>query len=139
MLIAIAPKRQPRLNRSMPLPTVEEGENLLVISFDGSAWVKRKSGAYNARSCGNFPNGPLWQLHQNMRWIEINTPEYRGLLLGFDLLDRQTRERIIICGDFNLVIRQMRGEIDCKAPGLQLLRHKAMQRLQSWPKHESYT
>ena len=30
----------------------------------------------------------------------------------------------------------MRGEIDCKAPGLQLLRHKAMQRLQSWPKHE---
>ena len=31
----------------------------------------------------------------------------------------------------------MRGEIDCKAPRLQLLRRKAMQRLQSWQNHES--
>ena len=30
----------------------------------------------------------------------------------------------------------MRGEIDCKAPGLQLLRHKAMEKLRSWPIHE---
>uniref|UniRef100_A0AAV1TTL0 RNase H type-1 domain-containing protein n=1 Tax=Peronospora matthiolae TaxID=2874970 RepID=A0AAV1TTL0_9STRA len=30
----------------------------------------------------------------------------------------------------------MRGEIDCKAPGLQLLRHKALEKLQSWPSHE---
>ena len=30
----------------------------------------------------------------------------------------------------------MRGEIDCKAPGLQLLRHKAMEKLRSWPKHD---
>ena len=43
---------------------------------------------------------------------------------------------MIICGDSNLVIRQMRGEIDCKAPGLQLLQHKAMEKLQSWPKHK---
>ena len=28
------------------------------------------------------------------------------------------------------------GEIDCKPPGLQLLRHKAMRRLQSWPENE---
>ena len=43
---------------------------------------------------------------------------------------------MIIYGDLNLVIRQMRGEIDCKAPGLQLLRHKAMEKLQFWSKHE---
>ena len=30
----------------------------------------------------------------------------------------------------------MRGEIDCKAPGLKLLRHKAMEKLLSWPIHE---
>ena len=30
----------------------------------------------------------------------------------------------------------MRGEIDCKAPGLQLLRHKALEKLRSWPNHE---
>ena len=60
------------------------------------------------------------------KFVITTPPKYRGLLLGFDLLADQTRGRIIICGDSNLVIRQMRGEIDCKAPGLQLLRHKAM-------------
>ena len=30
----------------------------------------------------------------------------------------------------------MRGEIDCKAPELQLLRYKAMEKLRSWPIHE---
>ena len=30
----------------------------------------------------------------------------------------------------------MRGEIDFKAPGLQLLRHKAMEKPRSWPIHE---
>ena len=34
ILIYIVPKRQPRLTVSMPPPTVEEGENLLAISFD---------------------------------------------------------------------------------------------------------
>ena len=68
--------------------------------------------------------------------LTVNEAEYRGLLLGFDLLADQARERIIICGDSNLVIRHMRGEIDCKAPGLQLLRHKAMEKLRSWPIHE---
>ena len=43
---------------------------------------------------------------------------------------------MIICGDSNLVIRQMRGEIDCMVPGLQFLRHRAMEKLRSWPAHE---
>ncbi|OWZ04049.1 reverse transcriptase [Phytophthora megakarya] len=30
----------------------------------------------------------------------------------------------------------MQGEMHCKAPGLQLLRQKALNRLRSWPKHE---
>ena len=55
------------------------------------------------------------------------------MLLRFDLLADRKRGRVIVCGDANLVIRQMRGEIDCKAPGLQLLRHKAMERFRSWP------
>ena len=42
----------------------------------------------------------------------------------------------IFCGDSNLVIRQMRGEIDCKAPGLQLIRHKAKEKHRLWPIHE---
>ena len=68
--------------------------------------------------------------------LTVNEAEYRGLLLSFDLLADQTRGCVINCGDSNLVIRQMREEIDCKAPGLQLLRHKAMEKLRSWPNHE---
>ncbi|CAI5722522.1 unnamed protein product [Peronospora farinosa] len=136
VLIAIAPRKQPRQTLSMPPPTVEEDESLLVVSFDGSARTKRKGGSYSAI---------IWKLPE---WtivaaaseyatdLKVNEAEYRGLLLGFDLLENQTRGRVIICGDSNLVIRQMRGEIDCKAPGLQLLRQKAMEKLRSWPIHE---
>jgi len=68
--------------------------------------------------------------------LTVNEAEYHGLLLCFDLLTRMDRGRIVICGDSNLVIRQMRGEIACKAPGLQLLRQKAMDRLSAWPQHD---
>ena len=47
MLIAIAPKKQPRQTISMS-PPVEEEENLWVASFDGSTRVKRKCGACSA-------------------------------------------------------------------------------------------
>ncbi|POM79560.1 Reverse transcriptase, partial [Phytophthora palmivora] len=46
------------------------------------------------------------------------------------------RKRVVFCGDSNLVIRQVRGEIECKAPGLTLLKQKALDRLKSWPDHE---
>ena len=50
--------------------------------------------------------------------LTVIEAQYRGLLLCFNLLTDQTRGRVIICEDSNLVIRHMRGEIDCKAPVL---------------------
>ncbi|POM65108.1 LOW QUALITY PROTEIN: Reverse transcriptase, partial [Phytophthora palmivora] len=47
ILISIAPRKQPRQVISMPPPTVEPSERLLVVSFDGSARVKRSGGAYS--------------------------------------------------------------------------------------------
>ncbi|ETL49211.1 hypothetical protein L916_01264, partial [Phytophthora nicotianae] len=100
------------------LPTVEQGEELIVVSIDGSARVKRGGGACNAI---------VWKLPE---WIvvaaeskylpdlTVNEAEYQGLLLGFHLLSSWDRGRLIICEDYNLVIRQMRGEIERKAPGL---------------------
>ena len=79
MLIAIAPKRQPRLTILMPPPTMEEGESLLVVSFDGSSRVKRKSGAYSAI---------VWKLSEwtfveaaseNAMDLTVYAAEYRGL------------------------------------------------------------
>ena len=48
MLIAIAPRKQPRKTISMPPPTVRHGEMLLVAIFDGSAYRKTNWGAYSA-------------------------------------------------------------------------------------------
>ncbi|CAI5732025.1 unnamed protein product [Peronospora farinosa] len=123
MLIAIAPRKQPRQTISMPPPTVEVGEDLLVVSFDGSARVKRKGGAYSA-IVWKLPEWTIVAAASEFATnLTVNEAEYRGLIFSLDLLADQTRGRVIICGDSNLVIRQMRGEIECKAPGLQLLRH----------------
>ncbi|POM79801.1 Reverse transcriptase, partial [Phytophthora palmivora] len=135
-LVAIAPRKQPRKNLSTPLPTIGPEEALLVASFDGSARTKRKGGAFSAI----IWKLPEWSILEAMsdysEDLTVNEAEYRGLLLCFDLLSARDRGRVVICGDSNLVIRQMRGEIDCKAPGLQLLRQKALDRLQSWPQHD---
>ncbi|POM75920.1 Reverse transcriptase [Phytophthora palmivora] len=135
-LIAIAPKKQSRQTITMSPPTVESNESLLTLSFDGSARAKRNGGAYSAIVW----KLPQWSILEAMseydNYLTVNEAESRGLLLCFELLETQDRGRIVICGDSNLVIRQMRGEIDCKAPGLQLLRRKAMDRLRSWPDHE---
>ena len=40
MLIAIAPRKQPKHIISMPTITVEEGESLWVVSFNGLARIK---------------------------------------------------------------------------------------------------
>ncbi|KAK1946066.1 Gag-Pol polyprotein [Phytophthora citrophthora] len=61
--------------------------------------------------------------------MTVNEPAYHGLILCLDLLADLGRGRLVICGDSNLVIRQMRVEIPCKAPALQLLREKAMGKL----------
>ncbi|GMF30958.1 unnamed protein product [Phytophthora fragariaefolia] len=135
-LTAIAPVKEPRQTIVLPPPTVEEDERLLVASFDGAARTKRSSGAYSAI---------IWRLPE---WtiisaasgyspdLTVNEAEYRGLLLGFDLLATMDRGRIVICGDSNLAIRQMRGDIACKAPGLQLLRRKALDQFSSWSNHD---
>ncbi|POM66393.1 Reverse transcriptase [Phytophthora palmivora] len=120
ILVSIAPRKQPRQVISMPPPTVEPDEKLLVVSFDGSARVKRSGGAYS---------GIVWSLSE---WtvisaaskykldLTVNEAEYHGLLLCLDLLSDMDRGRLIICGDSNLVIRQMRP----------------LEHLRSWPNHE---
>ncbi|ETO83121.1 hypothetical protein F444_02808 [Phytophthora nicotianae P1976] len=135
-LSSIAPWKQPRQLIPAVLPTVEQGKELLVVSFDGSARVKRGGGA-----CSTI----VWKLPE---WIVIaaepkylpdlmvNEAEYQGLLLGFDLLSSLDWVRLIICGDSNLVIRQMRSEIECKASGLTTLRRRALDQLRTLPAHE---
>ncbi|OWY99401.1 reverse transcriptase, partial [Phytophthora megakarya] len=122
-LISIAPNKEPRRKIQAPTPTVRSDENLYVASFDGSARVKRGGSAYRARS--GYAEG-----------LTVNEAEYHGLLLCLDLLEGTDPLRLMICGDSNLVIRQVRGEIDSKAAGLTLLRQKALDKLRIRPDHE---
>ncbi|OWZ04924.1 reverse transcriptase [Phytophthora megakarya] len=125
-LVAIAPKKQPRKMITMPPPTIEPDENLWVVSFDGSARVKRSGGAYSA-VVWKLPEWTVVEaMSEYMPDLTVNEAEYRGLILGFDLLSTLDRGRVVICGDSNLVIRQTQSEMDCKARGLQLLRQKAL-------------
>ncbi|GMF37957.1 unnamed protein product [Phytophthora fragariaefolia] len=138
ILTSIAPRKQPRQIISMPPPTVESDEELLVVSFDGSTRVKRGGGTFSA-IVWSLPDWTVISGALEYKTnLTVNEAEYHGLLLCFDLLAKQhvDQNRLVICGDSNLVIRQLRGEIEYKAPSLKLLRQKAMERLRSWPNHE---
>ncbi|OWZ02626.1 reverse transcriptase [Phytophthora megakarya] len=100
----IAPKMKPRRKIQAPIPTIGRDEDLYAVSFDGSARVSREARSGYAE------------------YLTVNKAEYHGLLLCLELLEDLDPRRLVICGDLNLVIRQGRGEINCKAPGLTLLR-----------------
>ncbi|POM64548.1 Reverse transcriptase, partial [Phytophthora palmivora] len=135
-LIQISPKKKPRQKIQTPIPVIQADEELYVVSFDGSARMKRGGGAY----CAVLWKLPEWTVIQARSAyaedLTVNEAEYHGLLLCLDLLSTVDRKRVVFCGDSNLVIRQVRGEIECKAPGLTLLKQRALDRLKDWPDHE---
>ena len=113
ILSAIAHKKQARQTIDLPNPTVESDEELYVMSFDGSARVKQGGGACSAIVW----RLPTWNIVESgskcLDTSTVNEAEYEGILLGFSLLKPSERRRLIICGDSNLVVRQMRGGIGC--------------------------
>ncbi|OWZ00104.1 LOW QUALITY PROTEIN: reverse transcriptase [Phytophthora megakarya] len=121
-LISIAPKKELRRKIQGPIPTIRRDEELYVISFDGSARVKRGGGTYSATLWKLLEWRVLKARSEHAEGLTVNEAEYHELLLCLDLLEDLDPRRLVIRGDSNLVIRQVRGEIDCKAPGLTLLR-----------------
>ncbi|KAE9007871.1 hypothetical protein PR001_g16859 [Phytophthora rubi] len=123
---------------SIPRPVVNIGEKVYVISFDGSAKAKREGGAFGAI----IWKLPGWTVEKAASGYDVdltvNEAEYRGLLLALDLLNGLDVQRLIVCGDSNLAIRQLRNEMDCKALGLQLLRKKCWDQLKTLPKVELF-
>ncbi|OWZ22129.1 reverse transcriptase [Phytophthora megakarya] len=135
-LAAVAPKKQPRQVIMAPEPTVELSEELTVVSFDGSARVKRGGGAYSA-FVWNLPEWTIITVSSAYATqMTVKEAEYHGLILYLDVLANCDRGRLVICVESNLVIRQMRGKIACKAPALQLLREEVKGKLSTWPQHE---
>lgn len=111
---------------------VEEDEILLEVSIDKYAWVKRKCGACSAIIL-KLPNSTIVATASEFATDQIvNEAEYKGIVLCFDLLINQTRGRLIIYGDSNLVITQTHGKIDCKASILRLSWRQAWKNRGSW-------
>ncbi|KAG3045819.1 hypothetical protein PC121_g21043 [Phytophthora cactorum] len=135
-LIKLALMKDPRRQVQAPIPTVEAHEELYVVSFDGSARMKRGGGAYSA-ILWKLPGWTVMKARSGYaESLTFNEAEYHGFLLGLELLQEVAPKRLVVCGDSNLVVRQVRGEIDCKAPGLTLLRRKVLDQLQKWPDHD---
>ena len=108
---------------------MEGHEELYVMSFDGSARVKQGVGSCSAVVWSL----PTWSIvsaaSKYLKVSTVNEAEYEGMLMGFILPDPLERRSLIICGDFNLVVRQMRGEIECKDSELTPLKVKALSNL----------
>ncbi|OWZ00335.1 hypothetical protein PHMEG_00028493 [Phytophthora megakarya] len=121
-LTEIAPRKEPKRRIQAPIPSVDRDEELWVISFDGSARVKRGGGAFSA-IVWSLPGWVVVKARSGyLESLTVNEAEYNGLILGLDMLESLDRRRLVVCGDSNLVIRQVPGEIDCKAPGETLLK-----------------
>ncbi|OWZ16418.1 reverse transcriptase [Phytophthora megakarya] len=131
-LIDIAPRKEHKRRIQTPIRTVYREEDLWVVGFDGLARVKRGGGAFSA-IVWSLPGWEVVKARSGyLESLTVNEAEYNGLLLGLDMLENLDRKRLVICGVSNLVIRQVRGEIDCKAPWLTLLKRKALDRLRKW-------
>ena len=133
-LSAIAPRKQARQTIDLRTPIVELDEKLYVMSFYGSARVKKGGKACSAIAW-RLLTWTIVEALQHLDTSTVNEDEYEGMLQGFSLLKSLERERLIISGDSNLVMRQMRGEIECEASGLSMLRAHAFNELQSWLSH----
>ncbi|OWZ12948.1 hypothetical protein PHMEG_00013819 [Phytophthora megakarya] len=119
---------KPRRNIQTPIPVIGRGEDLYAVNFDRSACVKRGGGAYRA----------VWKLPQwrvlkarfgYAEGLTVNEAEYHGLPLCLDLLEDFNPRRLLICGASDLVVRQVRGKSECKAPGLTLRHRRDLDRL----------
>ena len=57
--------------------------------------------------------------------VTNNVAEYHALIAGLEAAARHGIERLLVCMDSELVVRQMRGEYRVKHPGLKGLHQKA--------------
>ncbi|OWY97546.1 reverse transcriptase, partial [Phytophthora megakarya] len=118
ILGAIAPSTTPRAK-------IDDALTEIAPRKEPKRRIQRGGGAFSAIVWSL----PGWEVVKAisgyLESLTVNEAEHNGLILRLDMLEGLDRRRLVICGDSNLVIRQVWGEIDCKAPGLTLLKRKA--------------
>ncbi|DAZ99504.1 TPA: LOW QUALITY PROTEIN: hypothetical protein N0F65_001689, partial [Lagenidium giganteum] len=114
---------QGRHTRLQPL-TIAGGRTssaVIAATFDGSAKIKEKHSASGS---------VLWRL-PGWDVLEAEAAHREGGTVNeaggpSEPWSSQSGERLILSGDARLVIQQLRGEINCKAPGRQVLQARAL-------------
>ncbi|KAJ0391128.1 hypothetical protein P43SY_012144 [Pythium insidiosum] len=135
MLSSIRPRKAiPSTRYQLPLPTIPTDSTAWVASFDGSA--KPKNGG---ASCGALLwQTPSWSVKAaEGRFFEggtVNEAEYRGAIACLELALAHEVKELVVCGDSRIVIQQLRGEIECRTPGLQVLLAEALKLLRKFDK-----
>ena len=65
-----------------------------------------------------------------------NIAEYEALLLRLQLLKQLEAQKILVLGDSELIIRQIKGEYSTKNPKLREYRNAALDLLKTFEKYE---
>ncbi|OWZ13985.1 reverse transcriptase [Phytophthora megakarya] len=100
--IDIAARKEPKRRIQTPIPTVYREAKLWVVSFDGSARVKRGGGAFST-IVWSLPGWEVVKARSGyLERLTVNEAEHNGLLLGLDTLEDLDYKRLVICGDSNL-------------------------------------
>ena len=82
---------------------------------------------------------PLVTLGRFIGRATNNVAEYRGLITALQEAKKLGARRVIVRGDSELIIRQMRGEYRVKHPDLKLLYEKAQSLLSEFEERRSST
>ena len=128
----IQPKKGIRAPVLPPVPTRPLGTSVGIVSFDGSAKPKRGRGA-----CGAVVWDPdTWKVVKaasiTLEEATVNEAEYKGAALALTLAAELGIRHVILVGDSNLVVRQLRAEMECRAAGLKCLKNAVEKLTQSF-------
>ncbi|OWZ06244.1 LOW QUALITY PROTEIN: reverse transcriptase [Phytophthora megakarya] len=88
-LTDIAPRKESKRRTQAPIPTLDREEELWMVSFDGSARVKRGGGAFSA-IVWSLPGWEVVKARSGyFESLTVNKAEYNGLILGKKLMQSE--------------------------------------------------
>jgi ribonuclease HI len=97
----------------------------LVVYFDGGSRGNPGEAAIGAvvRDAGR--DAPLVTISERIGVATNNVAEYRALIAGLEAASRHGGRRLLVRGDSQLVLKQLRGEYKVKHPALKPLYDEA--------------
>lgn len=141
-LQGLRPARQKKEALSRPLQADQGNKEpavvipVPVLYFDGASRNNPGKAGAGAVLYGSDGGEELWAGHEFVGVAATNNQaEYHALIIGLQAANDRKIDELIIRGDSELVIKQMKGTNQIKAPGLRPLHERAKRLCKSIPKH----